>query len=56
MNQKTLMKVCSVALVVYVLLAVAFYFICGDQLKFRDNTTDMLSANGVIGEITSDVE
>ncbi len=55
MNQKTLMKVCSVALVVYVLLAVAFYFICGDQLKFRDNTTDMLSANGVIGEITSDV-
>lgn len=56
MDQKTLKKGCAVALAVYVLLAIAFYFICGDQLKFRDDSTDMLSANGVIGEITSDME
>lgn len=56
MNQKTLRKGCAVALAVYLLLAVGFYFLCGDQLKFRDDSTDLLAANGVVGEITSDME
>lgn len=56
MNQKTLKKGCAIALAAYMLLAVGFYFLCGDQLKFRDDSTSPLAANGPIGEITSDTE
>ena len=53
MDQKKLTKGCAIALIIYMALAVAFYLICGDQLRYRDEQTDMLSASGVIGEITS---
>ena len=55
MDQTKLKKGCAVALAIYVALAVAFYLICGDQLRYRDNQTDMLMPSSVIGEITSDV-
>ncbi len=54
MSDKTLKKGCAVALAVYVLLVAAFYWICDDQLLYRASQTDMLTAAGVIGEITSD--
>ena len=38
----------------YLILAAAFYLICGDQLRFRDDQTDMLEPAGTIGEITAD--
>ena len=53
MDQKKLTKGCASALRIYMALAVACYLICGDQLRYRDEQTDMLSASGVIGEITS---
>lgn len=55
MSQKMLEKGCLAAVVLYVLLAAAFYFICGEQLHYRYVQTDMLSASDIIGEITADV-
>lgn len=55
MSQTTLKKGCLAAAALYIILVVAFYLICGTQLHYRDTQTDMLSASGVIGEITSDV-
>lgn len=55
MSQATLKKGCFAAVVIYAILAAGFYFICGDQLRFRDRQTHMLSASGVIGEITAEL-
>lgn len=55
MNQVALKKGCLAAIILYALLVVAFYLVCGDQLHYRDEQTDMLSASDVIGEITADV-
>ena len=54
MNIKSLKKGCCIALAVYIVLALAFYWIGGDQLHYRDVETDMLSASAPIGEITKD--
>lgn len=54
MSQTKLKKGCIAAVVLYLLLALAFYLVCGDQLHYRDKQTDMLSADGIIGEITSE--
>ena len=54
MNQKTLKKGCCIGLAVYLILAVLFYWIGGDQFKYRDDQTDMLSMGEPIGEITKD--
>ena len=54
MNIKSLKKGCCIALAVYIVLALAFYWIGGDQLHYRDVETDMLSAGAPIGEITKD--
>ncbi len=54
MNEKKVKRGCAIALAAYILLAAVFNWVCGDQLRFRDEQTDMLSASGVIGEITSD--
>ena len=54
MNIKSLKKGCCIALAVYIVLALAFYWIGGNQLHYRDVETDMLSAGAPIGEITKD--
>ena len=54
MNPKTLKKGCCIALVAYLIIVVLFYWVGGDQLRFRDSQTDMLTPSGVINEITSD--
>lgn len=54
MSQTKLRKGCIVAVVLYVILAAAFYWICGDQLHYKDGQTEMLSPSGTIGEITAD--
>ena len=38
-------KGCAIALAVYMVLAVAFYWIAGDQLRFREERTDCVSAS-----------
>lgn len=55
MNPQTLKKGCIAAVLIYLVLAILFYWIGGDQLKFRDSQTDMLTPNRVVNEITSDV-
>lgn len=55
MNPKTLKKGCAVAMVAYLIIAVLFYWIGGDQLRYRDNQSDMLTPSGVVNEITSDI-
>ena len=55
MSIQSLKKGCRIAVVVYIILAAAFYWIGGEQLHFRDNQTDMLAPTTPIGEITADV-
>lgn len=54
MNSKTLKKGCIVALIAYVVIAVLFYLIGGQQLRYRVIQKEMLNPSAVIGEITSD--
>ena len=55
MNPKTLKKGCTITVLVYLFACILFYWVGGEQLRFRDSRTDMLTPSGVIGEITSDV-
>lgn len=54
MNLQSLRKKCGIALAVYVVAAVLFYWIGGDQLRYRDSFTDMLTPSAPVGEITRD--
>ena len=55
MNLQSLRKKCGIALAVYVVAAVLFYWIGGDQLRYRDSSTDMLTPGVPVGEITRDI-
>ena len=54
MTIQSLKKGCRIAIAVYIVLAVAFYLIGGEQFHYRNNQTDMLAASMPIGEITKD--
>lgn len=54
MNLQSLRKKCGIALAVYVVAVVLFYWIGGDQLRYRDSFTDMLTPSAPVGEITRD--
>ena len=54
MNPQTLKKGCVIAVLSYLILVVLFRWIGGDQFRFRDSQTDMLTPSGVVDEITSD--
>lgn len=54
MSIQSLKKGCGIAVAVYIILAVAFFLIGGEQFHYRDNSTDMLTAQTPIGEITAD--
>ena len=49
-----LKKGCAIVIVVFIAFVISFFFICGEQLHYRDSVTDMLSPSSIIGEITSD--
>ena len=53
MNLQSLKKKCGIALALYVVAAMLFYWIGGDQLRYRDSFTDMLTPGEPVGEITS---
>lgn len=54
MDQKKLTKGCVIAVLIFLALALAFYLICGDQLKYYSRATDMLSPTANPGELTAD--
>ena len=56
MSGKNMWKGCAIALAVYMVLAVAFYWIAGDQLRFREERTDCVSASEPIGELVQGME
>ena len=56
MTEKNVQKGCALVLAVYVILTAAFYWITGDQLRFRDDETDFVSASEPIGELVQGVE
>ena len=55
MDQKKIIKICSLILGIYLIIAVGFYWIGGDQLRFREAHTDMVTNSGNVEEITSDM-
>lgn len=55
MNPKTLKKGCGIAIIVYLILVVLFYWIGGEQLHYRNSQSDMVTPSGVVNEITSDM-
>lgn len=56
MNRKTLQKGCAAVLLGYWLLAILFHWIAGAQLYFRDEKTEMMAMNAMIGELTAGAE
>lgn len=54
MDRKKLTKGCVIAVLIYIALAVAFYLICGDQLKYYARATEMLSPSANLGELTAE--
>ncbi len=53
-NQEKLKKGCIFVVLIYVVLAISFYLICGPQLHYRDEISSMVSPMGIVGEITKD--
>lgn len=56
MNAKNVKKLCLYALAVYIVLAVLFFGIAGDQLRYRDEWTEAVHAAAPIGEIVQGTE
>lgn len=54
MSIQSLKKGCCMVVAAYVTLAILFYWIGGDQLRYRDISSDMLTASNPVGEITKD--
>ena len=50
-----LRKGCMLALAIYMILAVLFYMIAGQQLRVRADSTDSVSPSVSVGEILSDM-
>lgn len=53
-EEMRLKKGCLIAIVVFIAFVISFFFICGEQLHYRNSVTDMLSPFSTVGEITSD--
>ena len=43
-------------LICFIALAAIFYWIAGNQMRFREEETDVINASTPVGELTSDVE
>ena len=53
MDKGQLKKGCVIAIAIYIVFAVSFFFVCGEQLHYRNDYTDMLAPFATIGEIRS---
>ena len=51
MSEKQVRTGCVLALAAYIVLVLAFYWVSGEQLHFRDEETDAISAGEPIGEL-----
>lgn len=56
MSEKQVRKGCVLALAAYIVLALAFYWVSGEQLHFRDEETAFVSAGEPIGELVQGME
>ena len=56
MNIRKMQKGCLYALIAYVLLAVLFYLVAGEQLHFKYSQTDTITPAEPVGEIVQGVE
>lgn len=56
MSEKQVRKGCALALIIYVVLAMAFYWVSGDQLHYRDEETDAIAPTQVVGEFIEHME
>lgn len=56
MNIQKLQKACLMVLICFIALAVIFYWIAGNQMRFREEETDAINASTPVGELTSDME
>lgn len=56
MNEKQVRKGCVLALVIYIVLALVFFWVSGDQLRFRDEETDKITPSEPIGELVQGME
>jgi len=56
LKKLSIWKWCALVLLVYMLLATAFYYIAGDQMRYRDEDTDIVSPSMPVGEITAGTE
>ena len=54
MEQKKLLRGCLIAIGMVLVVIVGLYFIGGDRFRNAIRETDMISAAGVLGEITSE--
>lgn len=58
MSKETIRKIYIITMAVYMFLAASFYFLVGDQLKYKEsvNNTTMLEADSVTDELIEGVE
>lgn len=56
MTEKNVKKGCALVLAAYVLLSLAFFWIAGDQLHFRDEATDAVTPSEPVGELVQGME
>lgn len=56
MDIKNLQKGCALAMAAYLVIAMAFYWIAGDQLRFRDDKTDAVTPAIAVGELVQGME
>lgn len=56
MTEKNVQKGCILVLAAYALLSLAFFWIAGDQLRFREEETDSISPAYAIGELVQGME
>ena len=56
MSEKQVRKGCALVLAVYVILAVGFFWISGDQLRFRESETTAIHAANPVGELVQGME
>lgn len=54
LETKKLKKRCIVAVLAYIIIVMLVYIVGGDQFRFEQSTTTMLTPTAVVGEITSD--
>ena len=56
MTRERLLKICAAVMAVCVICVLAFYWIGGDQLRFRGVLSESVSPMSAVGEITADTE